>query len=363
MKDALQKQKAIRYCVALGYVPYLEVLVRYSGDTSDVPSDISDIDVLGIQPAGEHASRSVIFDCKTQNKISGISRALWAAGLSQLVRADEAFVILSKAAPGGHRLAANDVKVRLFSEKLFDDFAKASSINYLEGLTYLDQSEIWESIFQLKNASRRLEPLVNFVVGDGPLEKDPAAGFRTLLARLKGAEGEFDVDKPVHRVLYGLVLTQAVVYLSGITKDFNNVFDPAMDLGKFEFALRNYIWGGNEGYLLRQRLHAAIHAGRKEDPPAFGLPGWDRFVEMQRSFLDAPLLVGSAALPLKDMAFSQMSSERPLADKRISEELLRNPRARQFALQINKYLGSLSQLLKPCSDHVFNTVTKLAAKA
>ncbi len=351
IKDSAQKQKAIRYCVAHGYVPYLEAVVRYSADTSETATDITDVDVLGLRPAAEVDTRRVIFDCKTQAKISAVSRALWAAGLLKMISADEAFVILSKAAPEGHRLAAGDIAVHLFSEKLFDEFGGASSVDYVEGITYLDDLDAWGTLMNLRVQSERIAPLVAFLTSEAPFEMDPAVGFRSLLSRLKQAEGEFDVLKPAHLLLFGLVLSQALVFLSAITRGFGSAFEAAMPLAKFENSLKNYVWGGKEGYALRQRLHIALHAGRTEEISQFQLPGWDRFVELQRSMLDAPLLVGSAALAVKDIAFRNVSPRRELADNRIRSELMRNARARQFALHVNRYIGSLSRLLKECSAH------------
>jgi hypothetical protein len=358
IKDSAQKQKAIRYCVAHGYVPYLEAVVRYSADTSETATDITDVDVLGLRPAAEVATRRVVFDCKTQVKISAVSRALWAAGLLRMIGADEAFVILAKAAPEGHRLAAAEIGVNLFSEKLFDEFSKTSSIDYLEGITYLDNLDAWGALMGLRDTSARIAPLVNFLVSEAPFETDPAAGFRTLLSRLKQAEGEFDSTKPPHLMLYGLLLSQALTYLSAMTRAFGSAFEAAMPLPKFENSLRNYVWGGKESYALRQRLHVALQAGRPADVLPFQLPGWERFVELQRSMLDAPFLVGSAALAVKDLAFKHLSLPRELADKRIRLELTRNARARQFALQVNRYVGSLSRLLKECSDDYAGTMSQ-----
>jgi hypothetical protein len=351
IKDSAQKQKAIRYCVAQGYVPYLEAVVRYSADTSETVSDITDVDVLGLRPAAECAARRLVFDCKTQAKISGVSRALWAAGLLKMIHADEAFVILSKAAPEGHRLAVDEIGIHLFSEKLFDDFGKSSSVDYVEGITYLDDLNTWEALHNLRNLSVKLTPLVDFLTCEAPFEDDPAAGFRSLIARLKQAEGEFDASKPTHLLLYGLVISQSLVFLSAMTRAFSSVFEPAMPQLRFENSLKNYVWGGKEGYALRQRLHIALQAGRTKEVTQFQFPGWERFIELQRSMLDAPFLVGSAALPVKDLAFRQLAIPREIADKRIHTELTRNARARQFALQTNRYIGGLSRLLQECSEH------------
>lgn len=361
IKDSAQKQKAVRYCVALGYVPYMECLVRFSGDTSDAVSDITDVDVFGIRPAGETNIRRVVFDCKTLAKTSGVARALWAAGLLQLISADEAFVILLKAAPAGHRLAASKIGVHLFSEKLFDDYGRASSSNYIDKITYLDNLTAWDELWTMRSKYPRMEALVEYLTSEAAFEQNPAAGFRSILSKLKQAEGEFDVTKPSHRMLYGIIVSQAVTFLAGIAREFNSAFDPAMKTDAFYKSLRNYIWGGREGYELRKRLQAALHANRPDEIQEFQLPGWDAFVELVRSFMDAPLLAGSPALPVKDLAFRELGTPNALADARIKSELTSNPRARQFALATNRYIGSLSRLLKDCSDNFSENLNKAAA--
>lgn len=351
IKDSFQKQKAMRYCVAMGYVPYMEAVVRFAADVAERPFDITDVDVLGIRPASEMPERRVVFDCKTTAKLSGVGRAMWAAGLREMVDADEAFVILLKAAPEGHRLAAAGLKVRLFSEERFDQYAKAATINYVEGVTYLDNLPAWEKLYELGRNTKGLSSLTNFLTSEAPFERDAPTGFRALLSRLKQAEGEFDVTKPEHKMLYGVVISQLLVFLGAATRTFHDAFDPAMEKAKFESALRNFIYGGREGFALRQKLHQAIHQGREGEVTPFQLPGWDRFVEMQRSMLDAPFLAGAAALPVKDLAFREVCSPLELADRRILLEFTSSGRARQFAMQANRYIGSLSRLLKECSDH------------
>jgi hypothetical protein len=361
IKDAIQKQKAVRYCVSHGYVPFMECLVRYGADTAAKPSDITDVDVLGVRPAGEVRERRVVFDCKTLAKTSGVGRALWASGLLQLIQADEAFVILLKPAPEGHRLAAGKIGVHLYSEKLFDDYGRSSSINYLEGITYLDNLDAWDALWKLRSDLPRVAPLVEFLSSEAALEQSPTAGFRALLSRLKAAEGEFDVTKPAHRLLYGIVISQAITFLSSIVREFSTVFEQDMKLDAFQTSLRNHVWGGREGYELRKRLHVALQSGKQDELVEFSLPGWDKFVEMVRSLLDAPMLAGTPALPVKDIAFREMATPSSLADARIKLELSSNPRSRQYAMSVNRYVGSLSRLLRDCSENFSSSLAKATA--
>jgi hypothetical protein len=351
-KDAVQKQKAIRFCVANRVVPYLEVVVRYVGEVADIEADISDVDVLGIRPSSIQDETKTIFDCKTLNRVSAISRAMWAAGLMRLIDADEAYVILNKAAPEGHRLASNYLGVRLTSEALFDNLGRSISPVYTEGFTYLDDLGAWAQLARLSRSHPGLQPMLHFLGNIAPLERDATKGFRTLIHVLKQTEGEFDNTKPEHKALWGLLVCEAMRFLAEIAVSFHHIFDPSMGKTQFENLLRNYIWGGRESYAVRQKLHVAIRSGRPESEISnFELPGWERLVELVRGFLDAPHLVGTAVLPVRDLTIGALCTERPNANRRIRGELDSNARARQFALQTNRYLGSLSKLLKDCSEN------------
>ena len=46
-KDRYYKELAVRYCLARGAVPFLEVVVRNVSDLSDSVAVLTDIDVLG----------------------------------------------------------------------------------------------------------------------------------------------------------------------------------------------------------------------------------------------------------------------------------------------------------------------------
>jgi hypothetical protein len=105
-------------------------------------------------------------------------------------------------------------------------------------------------------------------------------------------------------------------------------------------------------YLLRQKLHVQVRVAKsQEDVSQLELPGWDRFVELMRSLMDAPHLAASGLLPAKDLAFKALSAvPRVEADRRIAQELASTNRGRQFLISTNKYLGSLSVHFKDSAD-------------
>ena len=51
-KDRRQKEMAIRYCLAQGMAPCLEVVVPSASDLSDAPEALTDLDVMGLEFIG-----------------------------------------------------------------------------------------------------------------------------------------------------------------------------------------------------------------------------------------------------------------------------------------------------------------------
>lgn len=351
MKDTQQKIKAVRYCVALGLVPHMEVLVRFLEDTSNSPCDLTDIDVLGIMPGSEAPSRRVIFDCKTLNKMSPINRAFWAKGLMAITHSDNAFVILSKPAIEAHRLAGNSFGVKLFSEKLFDSFASAASADYLIPNSYLENIESWNKLAEIHKKFPALEELLMYLNSSALLQLNGAQGIRNLLGHMKLAAGELDPSKDLHRAVFKLALAQFSMFVNDMVCNFHNIFDPQTDKAQFERILRYYIWGGKENYELRQRLNVALKAARgvNEIEP-FELPGWDRFVDFFRGCLDSPLSLSAICLPLKDLAFRELSLQIDDVDRRLSARLRANNRVRQFSLAAAIYFTEATKIPRVFCD-------------
>lgn len=346
MKDAQQKIKAMRYCMALGYVPHLEVLVRYTADVGDAPCDLTDIDVYGVRPGGAAPVLRVIFDCKSSSKLSGINRALWARGLVDFVGATEAFVILGKPPVEAHRLAGNSFGVRIFSETLFDSFAAAASPDYRLRNSYLESMDAWQKLFDAKKTFPLLADYITHLVSTAPLQRNSTQGLRTLMSKVRSVRGELDPTKPVHRAVYNATLTQLCMFVAEVVRDFNNVFDPTAQKAGFEAVLRNFIWGGKESYDLRQRLNVALKAQRGvNEPEPLEFPAWERFVDYVRACLDAPLALGAVPLPIKEMAFRELSDDRTdYVDRRLAGRLKANDRVRQFAMQASVYLVDSAKL-------------------
>ncbi len=343
IKDLPQKRKAIKYCVANGLIPFLEVAVSYEGDTGPAKHEITDVDVLAVRPADAAPLKRIIFDCKTV-KTSPINRALWAKGLAAFISADEAFVILSKPAPDAHRLAGGVIGVRLFSEEIFDVYALAANSNYGVSNSYIERLDAWEILRRIGDKYPLIRNHIAQLQSAGPLISDPAAGIRALVACIRKIEGELDPEKKEHVALFILSCMQLLLFFSELVRIFHNVFDPGVGKERFESTLRHYIWGGRENYEIRQRLKAAVAQRRGGESAQFDLPGWQEFIEVFRSLLDAPTLVGTCCLPLLDLGFRNLSVPEKELDARLRERLSANGRIRQFINLAASYLLAASKL-------------------
>jgi hypothetical protein len=134
-KDHFQKELAVRFCLARGTVPFVEVVVQSTSDLSDSVEVLTDLDVVGIEAIGDGSLRRTIFDCKTAgNKMSSINRAFWAAGVKEYTRCNEAYVMLQRRAVHNHRISALAMNVDLHDEQSFKDLGKTLDEAFPAGL-------------------------------------------------------------------------------------------------------------------------------------------------------------------------------------------------------------------------------------
>jgi hypothetical protein len=157
--DTEHKADALRYCVVLGAVPYLDVDVASAIDLTSDEKVLTDIDVLGLQLEEDGSTRRLLFDCKGEklsSKGSGpspMSRSFWLAGLMAYVHADEGFVILRRRAEKAHRLSAQTLNVRLFDKPSFSAYAAAANPEYHLLSSYATSTEAWYRLMEGVNAS------------------------------------------------------------------------------------------------------------------------------------------------------------------------------------------------------------------
>ncbi|WGM39936.1 hypothetical protein [Caulobacter sp. NIBR1757] len=360
IKDRAQKRMAAKFCAAQAIVPFAEVVVRSSASLEESPVDITDIDVAGIQYGHRGAERRILFDCKT-GKMSAINRALWVAGVARYVDAQEAYLILKKDAPYSHRLAANELCVHVHSELNFEKHASSVAPAYNYDCTYLDDMDVWDGMATVANGVQRLQELVQFSNMAPPLERNGPKGLRGALAILLRAAPEIDPRKPKHIFIYSLALSAFACFSAMTASDMKTIFQFDMTKEDFDRTARYYLWGGRDSYQMRRALKASIdHSGTPDSSIDLELPQWPRFLNMFRSFLDAPDLLSATPYLSKEIAFRAATGSRQEPDHRLSQMLSENKRARQFLFQMNAYLISAARLPKELQDtyeSLVNSVT------
>lgn len=363
IKDADQKQRAVSYCVANGIVPFLEVLVQNSTDTNDTKTDLTDLDVLGIQVSGCDRPHRILFDCKTQKGVSPINRAFWASGAMAYTGCQEAFIILKKSAPEGHRFAAKHLGVHLFDDALFEHYATATSPDYVQNPSYLCRVGVWDRWTDLRNGWPRLESLLRYMDHTVPLESNHVRALRTLVGQLSRSAGEFDPARPAHVAIFYNYLACFAMCMTQIVGDLRNVFDPKMDFAAFDKLCTRYVWEGKDNYDVRNRLHRLTQSRHSERPLSeitdLQLPGWIPFLELTRAFLEAPTCISTCPLPLRELAFRALTNADELGDAKLQDRLTQNKRTLQFCLSLSSYAVKAANLPREFGQIATAELTKL----
>src|SRR5436309_535543 len=142
IKDRPEKKLALKFLAAQRITPFVEVAVRSQTGLEESATDITDIDVLGLDFGRHGAVQRTLFDCKSGSKLSAINRSIWVAGLKAFVKADKGYVIQGREVPYSHKLAANSLDVSVHSKETFAKYANSLAPDFSKDVTYLDNLAI-----------------------------------------------------------------------------------------------------------------------------------------------------------------------------------------------------------------------------
>ncbi|API50574.1 hypothetical protein BMW22_02040 [Rhizobium leguminosarum] len=339
-KDRHQKELAIRHCLAVGLVPFVEVLVHSTADLSETTEVLTDIDVLGIGVSGDGVLHRTAFDCKTTNKMSAINRALWARGLCDYLDMDGAFVILKRPAARNHRLSALSLHVDLHDEESFVELSRSYDPSFPALISYQSDIENWD---QLEAAYKKWfwsEPLYHLTQTVAPTATQPASVFRKIVAELRAVKGNFDPEKGEHLAILFDTMCSCFLMWAVMAREIRRFYDPTMDKVQFEQTLRFYMWDGRESYLLRQRL--AEKNGRETSTHAIDLPSWNSLVQMAGLIIASPQSVFECAAFCKELSIRSIAKRNGDFENAIKKRVSANNRVRQFTGALAKYLVEAS---------------------
>ena len=333
-KDRHQKEMALRYCLAQGMSPYLEVVISSASDLSDTAENLTDIDVLGLEFVADGGLRRMMFDCKSTNKMSAVNRAFWAAGLSRYAGCDDAFVILKNRAVYNHRLSSLSIGVDLHDEISFASLGESREIGFNRDIYYQSSLDRWNSVFDVYSQNTWLQQIFSTCRNLAPLSTQPAKTFRRIIAELRSARGQFDPAKDSHLGIMLDVMSSVFVLWTSMGRDMRRFYDPKMNAQDFEKALRYYVWGGREAYQIRSE----IRQRNGEAPASNDLPAWDKLLRFSGVVLAGPNDLFGCINICRDLSIRYVTGVMADQDKRLSQAVAQNLRARQFILGATEYV-------------------------
>lgn len=338
---------AIRYCLASGATPCMEVLVPSASDLSDSTEVLTDIDVIGLEFTGDGGFRRTIFDCKTTNKMSAISRAFWASGLLRYTMCDEAVIILKNKAVYNHRISALEMSVDLHDEISFEDLGKTRDIEFLKDKHYQSSVDRWNIVYEMYAKNKWAESLYAVGRNMAPVSQQPWKVFRRLVADMRSAKGFIDPDKDGHIVIFIDVLAAVFILWSSLGRDIRRFYEPTMSKETFERTLKYYIWGGKESYLIRQEIRQKSDSTTAQDFPA-----WDKFAALSGLVISAPQELFGCINICRDLAIRVASGKESVHEKALSNSISLNKRARQFIMAAADYMVAAAGLPKEVAGRV-----------
>jgi hypothetical protein len=354
-KDRFQKELAIRYCLARGAVPFLEVIVPSASDLSDSVEVLTDIDVLGVESVGDGGLRRTIFDCKTANKMSSVNRAFWAAGVKEYTGCDEAYVILKNKAVHNHRISALSISVDLHDERSFKDLGLTVDAAFPADDCYQASSDRWSTVYDCYQKNAWTDSLFDQVRNAVPLTQTPWKTFRKLIADLRAVRGQFDPAKSPHVALFLDTLASTFVLWAGLGRDIRRFYETTMDKTAFEKVLRYYLWGGKEAYSIRQQLREKAGVEATIASPV-ELPAWDLLVSFAGLVISAPQSLLGCAHVCRELSIKIACGGNSKFDENLGRRLTENSRARQFTTALSDYLVAAGGLPKDFAKHVQDVV-------
>lgn len=345
MKDRDQKAKALKYSVSKGWFPQLEVDVHPPKALGKTITLMTDIDVFASMPDDFYGYRNIVFDCKTGAKESAVNRALWLRGVLDRMHAEQGVCILRKnIIELDHKLVATKMGIILLAEDEFDIFARSTSKRYDEKLGYVADIVAWERLFGLREKYPTLAPAIDFTRSLYWMFDDAAEACRKTLATINEIRSELDPAKDEHLAIAFDLASLFARALSVLAVTVFKAYLHPKKQSDLEEAMKVLLYGGREAYEHRNRLYRLLKERQGKDVVNgdLSLPDWERFIQLFRQLLDAPLDVAQTPLILRDVAFSHLMGS---VDCTFVKGLcMASPQAGRFALLTVRYLFKAAKL-------------------
>jgi hypothetical protein len=233
--------------------------------------------------------------------------------------------------------------VILLSEEEFDLYANSTASLYATDVGSVGEMGIWDEFYAMHTKYPKLEPGLSFLRSGYWMIDDAAEACRKTLACLKGLQPELDPSKPEHQALFldfCALFSHALAIVA--CRIFKSYLKPAKSETLSE-ALLAMLYGGNEAYQHRNELFRLVINKNSDKPiPDLALPEWERFLQLCRQLLDAPIEAQKTPLILREIAFSSFAKS---TDRWFAKLLcVESPQAAKFALLVPTYLAKATKL-------------------
>ena len=337
IKDRVQKEKALRYILSKDWFPQLELEVFSHRSTAKKAYSITDIDVLASIPDEFSGYRTLIFDCKTGERISPVSRALWQKGLMSRMRADRGICIVGREnIEADHRYTGAELGINILSDTEFDKFIECTSPRHTTTLGSLANIDAWDKYFSIPAQYKELTPAVLFSKSRYWLAESESEACRKTVGVLMQVRPELDPKKVEHLAIAGDICSLFMHSLSTmVSKIFSHYLLPD-NRDELSSALLFLLYGGRDSYQIRNRIREMVIAKSEEKPSFLSLPDWDKFIQLSRQTLDSPVEVNKSALIIREIAWAIMVSN--TNRDYVTGLCTKYPQGARFAIQGIDYL-------------------------
>jgi hypothetical protein len=282
---------------AWGYVADINVKLFYPGGVGKTKAEMTDVDVLGHKVTHELVLHRVAGDCKTARGISPISRAFWLSGVMQGLNVDRGYVVLSRTSEVDHKIAAQTQGITLLSDDELGVLIRAVLPPTFPHDMHLFQSAAWKQFYSEGETQASVTGLWQY--RRNRLHQDPySTGVRQLIAETRQHKKAFEQKNRILSCVFGDVLTGFAFAFVGMLADLFRVYLVVDSKAELDQQLKAYVYGGQAAYqrlnsvtqqLLQLRAQLKGEASNAAAKEALALPEWERFLQLFRAALAAPV--------------------------------------------------------------------------
>lgn len=296
-RDIYQKMGLVKLFWFWGYAPDIDVKLFHPGGTGRAKVELTDIDVLGFKISPELEVQRVAGDCKTRKRTSAINRAFWLKGVMGHLQVKRGFVVVSREVELDHKTAAQQLGVTLLSDEDFKVLVGSVLPSDFPHEMNMFNPDTWLKYFADGHAQSALGPLWRYR-RERYWQDSAQNGLRYTLMELRRHATAFQRNR-IHAAIFVDAVTAFAMSLCQMLCELFTVYLVTDNKKELDHQMKAYVYGGRDRYdylnnLTRQVLQLRsqlLGSGGPQEGFAregLALPGWDQFMQLFRTALDAP---------------------------------------------------------------------------